>query len=163
MRFHFLFIGALCCTLFACKQEETKAIPPIDQAAFEREAKRHIAAQAKAFSAYFVAGNYDAMLDIYTPDAKIFPAGRMILSGQDLRNYWLPKPDATSKVIYHKVTPEELKILGNEAYDYGYYEGISQMEDGSKSTWGGKYVIVWKEVNPGVWKMYLDIWNSNGK
>ena len=43
---------------------------------------------------------------------------------------------------------------------YGYYEGKSIGNDGNESSWKGKYVITWKEVEPDVWKMYLDIWNS---
>ena len=34
-----------------------------------------------------------------------------------------------------KVTPEEIKIIGNEAYDYGYYEGRSIGGDGKESSW----------------------------
>lgn len=112
------------------------------------------------FSKQLMAGNYDAVVDAYTKDAKIFPGGRDILHNSEaIRNYWTPPADRKSKLIYHKVTPEEIKILGNEAYDWGYYEGKTLMGDGTESSWRGKYVITWKEVEPKVWKIYLDIWN----
>ena len=114
------------------------------------------------FSQYIIEGNMDALVDSYTEDAKIFPRGMDIQRGAEaIRKYWTPAPDAKHKVIHHKVTAEEIKIIGDEAYDYGYYEGTTLKADGSESSWKGKYVIVWKEVGPGDWKMYLDIWNGN--
>lgn len=128
-----------------------------DSAAAEQIIRQNIA----DFSKQLMAGNYDAVVDAYTEDAKIFPGRTDILQGSDaIRNYWTPPAERKSKLIYHKIMPEELKIMGNEAYDWGYYEGKTLREDGSESYWKGKYVIVWKETKPGVWKMYLDIWNS---
>ena len=112
------------------------------------------------FSKNLVAGNFNAVVDAYCPDAKIFPPGLDILAGADsIRTYWTPRSGATSKIVYHKVLPEEISIAGNTAYDWGYYEGSSKNEAGEISNWRGKYVIVWKETTPGVWKIYLDCWN----
>ncbi len=111
------------------------------------------------FSKNLVAGNIDGLLAAYTDDAKIFPHGRDILQGHDLRSYWTPPADRKSRTSYHRILPEEIKILGNEAYDWGYYEGKTLGEDGRETEWKGKYVIIWKEVEEGVWKIYLDIWN----
>ncbi len=113
--------------------------------------------QSREFSRLMVAGDYDAMLDVYTTDAKIFPANRTILEGEDLRSYWIPAEGAGSRVIQHEANPEEIKVLGNEAYDWGYYNGTSVNGD-QESKWKGKYVIVWRKED-GEWKMYLDIWN----
>jgi ketosteroid isomerase-like protein len=57
------------------------------------------------------------------------------------------------------ITPVEIKVNGDFAYDYGYYEGETLFTNGRSSRWIGKYVIVWKKEN-GKWKIYLDIWNS---
>ncbi len=132
---------------------------------FEREnnskaAEAIILENIDNFSKALMAANYDAVVDAYTSDAKIFPGGRDILHGSEaIRNYWTPPADRKSKLIFHKVHPKEIKIIGKEAYDWGYYEGKTQMEDGSISSWKGKYIITWKEVEAGVWKIYLDIWN----
>ncbi len=113
----------------------------------------------RQFSEALVSQNYDAVVDAYTADGKIFPNNKPILEGHPaLRQYWTPKEGSTYRIISHKITPLEIKIIGNEAYDYGYYEGTSTSE-GKESSWKGKYVIVWKKVTPDVWKMYLDIWN----
>ncbi len=119
-----------------------------------------IAKQSRLFSAKMVAGDYEAMLDLYTEDAKIFPGGRAILSGEDLRTYWIPDEDSDYEVTMHQAISQEIKVLGEEAYDWGYYRGQSE-SNGEVSDWGGKYVIVWKKED-GEWKMYLDIWNRGG-
>lgn len=112
----------------------------------------------KTFSSQVVAGDPSAVASNYTADAKIFPNNQDILEGtQAIENYW--KPRNGNQIIYHKVTPSEIKILGDEAYDYGYYEGTTRLADGSETSWRGKYVITWKKVDE-AWKIYLDIWNT---
>ncbi|MFC4269044.1 YybH family protein [Polaribacter marinivivus] len=117
-----------------------------------------ILSNIKSFSVSVMNSDYKSIGLAYTEDAKIFPNNKEILKGKEaIINYWvLPKGFKTK---YHKIKPEEIKIIGDEAYDYGYYEGITLRPDGSESNWKGKYVIVWKKIN-GDWKMYLDIWNS---
>lgn len=111
----------------------------------------------KDFSEYVMASDYEKIAASYTKDAKIFPNSTQILEGEDIINYWtLPEGISTS---FHEITQTEITIVGDTAYDYGYYEGKTKHKDGRESSWKGKYVIVWKKVN-GDWKMYLDIWNS---
>ena len=113
------------------------------------------------FSQSVMAGDYEKIAAAYTTDGKIFPNRRGIMEGTaDLEKYWKPSPGW--KTSYHKVTPLEIKIVKKTAYDYGYYEGESESPEGEKSTWQGKYVIVWKKVGKD-WKIYLDIWNSVDK
>ena len=76
---------------------------------------------------------------------------------QQFIKYWT-RP-AGIKTSYHKIIPSEIKVVNNEAYDYGYYEGKTKRANGSESFWKGKYVIVWKRVNQ-EWKIYLDIWSA---
>ncbi len=111
----------------------------------------------KDFSSQVMASNYQEIGNAYTEDAKIFPYNKEIIAGrQNIIKYWiLPKGVRTK---YHKITPKEIKIVGNEAYDYGYYEGTTIRANGSESNWKGKYVIIWRKV-AGKWKIYLDIWN----
>jgi len=109
------------------------------------------------FSKYVMASDYDMIVASYTEDAKIFPNNTQILEGEEIINYWtLPEGISTS---YHKIKQTEITIVGDTAYDYGYYEGKTKHKGGKISSWKGKYVIVWKKVD-GNWKMHLDIWNS---
>lgn len=111
----------------------------------------------KAFSEHVVAGDAAQITAAYTADGKLFPNNRDILEGSDaIQQYWTPGKGY--RISYHKIIPSEITISGDQAYDYGYYEGTTQRDDGSESSWKGKYVIVWKKVD-GDWKIYLDIWN----
>lgn len=126
----------------------------------DEKALQTIRQNSENFSKNLVAGDYLAVTQAYTDDAKIFPPNLNVLTGTDsILAYWTPKPSSTWRTVHHKVEPAEIKISGDTAYDWGYYEGSSLNEKGEKSDWKGKYVIIWKETSPGVWKIYLDCWN----
>lgn len=111
----------------------------------------------KNFSSYVMNAEVNKIADAYTLDGKIFPNNRDIIEGREgLIRYWT-SPDGY-QTTYHKITPSEITIQGETAYDYGYYEGKSKNPEGQESSWSGKYVIVWKKIDK-EWKMYLDIWN----
>lgn len=111
----------------------------------------------KQFSEWYVEGNFEAMAKAYTVDGKIFPDRANIIEGHEAIEKRWTLPEGVS-IINHVVTPEEIEIVDNTAYDYGYYEGSTKMLNGDISNWKGKYVIVWKKIDED-WKMYLDIWN----
>ena len=111
-----------------------------------------------AFSKAYMDGDIDGLVKMYTLDGKIFPNNRQILVGHaDLLSYWGIPEDV--KILHHKVTPSEIQIENDTAYDYGYYEGKTLTKDKKEVSWQGKYIIVWKKIN-GDWKIYLDIWNN---
>lgn len=111
-----------------------------------------------AFSKAYMDGNIDDLVNMYTDDGKIFPNNRKIMEGKtDLLSYWTI-PEGV-KILNHKVTPTEISIENDTAYDYGYYEGKTLTKDKKEVTWQGKYIIIWKKVN-GEWKIFLDIWNN---
>ncbi|WP_431166125.1 YybH family protein [Tenacibaculum halocynthiae] len=119
---------------------------------------KQILENTKNFSKYVNTSNYKMIGECYTIDAKIFPQRGNILEGKKaIVKYWT-LPEGV-KTINHKITQHEIRIVKNTAYDYGIYEGTTVKKDGKKTSWKGKYVIVWKKV-AGYWKIYLDIWNS---
>ncbi|MEL6556986.1 MAG: nuclear transport factor 2 family protein [Bacteroidota bacterium] len=121
------------------------------------EAIEQILQNAADFSKHVMAGNVDGIVASYTDDAKIFPNGGKILDGTNIERYWTPREGY--KTVFHKISPEEVTVINDTAYDYGYYEGATENPDGQVSKWAGKYVIVWKKTDT-QWKMYLDIWNT---
>ncbi|MEQ8473545.1 MAG: nuclear transport factor 2 family protein [Marinoscillum sp.] len=111
----------------------------------------------ESFSRYYMNKQYDSLAMTYTEDAKIMPPGADIISGREaIKLRWI-LPDGVD-VLMHKVTPTEIKILGDHAYDLGYYEGNTRRRDGSEVSWKGKYIIVWKKVQSD-WQIYADAWN----
>jgi ketosteroid isomerase-like protein len=111
----------------------------------------------KAFSSYYVQGDYQKLSDCYSPDGKILPNGSDIIEGHENIANRFRVPEGM-KILRHKVSPQEIRVVKKVAYDYGYYEGETQGRDGTTSIWRGKYVIIWKKEQKD-WKIYLDIWN----
>lgn len=78
------------------------------------------------FSQAVMRSDYKAVADLYSEDAHIFPTGEKIISNKEaIEAYWTRGRDA--KIIYHKIRPEEIRVMGNAAYDFGYYEGTTQI------------------------------------
>jgi ketosteroid isomerase-like protein/peptidoglycan/xylan/chitin deacetylase (PgdA/CDA1 family) len=111
----------------------------------------------RKFSASYKSGDVESLVNCYTEDAKLF-AHRMdiVANSGEISQFWKMPEDM--KVLHHLVTPVEIVVSGDTAYDWGYYEGETQSGDGKIVPWSGKYVIVWKKVG-GDWKIYLDSWN----
>ncbi len=109
------------------------------------------------FSDAYVEADYERLASHYTNDARILPPGAGIIQGrEDIQKRWtLPE---NVKILAHKSTPHELRILGNYAYDIGIYEGETQRPDQTTVTWKGKYIIVWHKVDD-QWLIYADAWN----
>ncbi|MCL6265018.1 YybH family protein [Flagellimonas myxillae] len=119
--------------------------------------KKLIREASKKFSKAYMAQDFDAMAMLYTENAKLMPLGTPIVEGREaIKSRWISGKD--TKILSHSMDASEINIMGNHAYDYGYYKGTSQKGNNPVSEWKGKYVVVWKKEDGG-WKMYIDIWN----
>lgn len=119
--------------------------------------KQRLKTAMKAFSKAYMAGDYETISNAYTANGKIFPNNASIIEGKEaIKEQWI-LPEGT-RILNHELQPEEINILGDYAFDYGYYIGRSGNKEGKESDFKGKYVVVWKKI-AGEWKMYLDIWN----
>ena len=83
--------------------------------------------------------------------------GKAIVDGKWVVSFVMPSSFSLDKLP--SPNNKEIKIIENEAYDYGYYEGRTKRANGQESSWKGKYVVVWRKEED-TWKMYLDIWNA---
>lgn len=129
----------------------------VDHSTQDSTQVERIAAAARAFSTAYMDENTEAMMHYYTKDAAIFPTrGDILDTPEAIAKYWTV-PEGVD-ILHHKSTSEEIKIAGDTAYDYGYYEGRIE-RNGEKSEFEGKYVIVWEKGADGQWRMKLDIWN----
>ena len=110
-----------------------------------------------AFSNYYMNADYENLADSYSLDAKILPPGADIITGRKaIKERWM-LPEGV-RILHHKITPTEIKIIGKYAYDIGYYEGKTRQKDGTEVSWKGKYLIVWRKDDK-QWKIYADSWN----
>ncbi len=111
----------------------------------------------ESFSKHYMDGDIDALANAYSLNGKILPAGTTIIEGREaIKKKWVLPENV--KILNHKVSPKEITITGEHAYDIGYYEGSTLQKDGKTVTWKGKYVIVWKKEDND-WKIYIDMWN----
>jgi len=147
MKRFFLFIGCLIITGSVFAQTYIGKQKDIDI----------ILKNIEAFSTFYVGGDYENLAKSYTTDGKILPNGSDIIEGHENIANRFRVPEGV-KILRHKVTPQEIRVVKKVAYDYGYYEGETQRQDGTTASWRGKYVIVWKKEQKD-WKIYLDIWN----
>lgn len=123
-----------------------------------RDAKA-IAQRARQFSATYVAGDIDALMDFYTEGGVGMPGARTPMVGREaLRRYWRV-PEGV-EVIDHETVSEDLRIEGNVAIDRGTYRGSSR-RNGEVREFTGRYLVVWTRGEDGLWRMSEDMWASN--
>ncbi|HMB89302.1 MAG TPA: DUF4440 domain-containing protein [Rhodothermales bacterium] len=137
---------------------EPSPAPPVTEKPDTQAAVDSIKAQALRFSQAYMDGDIETLVSIYAEDGVAAPGGRDFIRGRDaLRQLWqLPEG---REVTHHQSTPEEIIVEGKYAYDWGYYEGAAGPVDGEQRPFNGKYVIVWRQDDDGVWRMLQDMWN----
>jgi uncharacterized protein (TIGR02246 family) len=113
---------------------------------------------ARQFSAAYVRGDADAMTNLYTADAVLFPERSAAIAGRDaIRRYWtLPRG---RRVTRHVLSPARITVDGRHAYDYGTFEIAGERDGVAWGPFHGKYVVVWRREGD-AWRMHLDMWNS---
>jgi ketosteroid isomerase-like protein len=113
---------------------------------------------SRAFSEAYMDEDIETLSDYYSVDAKIMPPNAPIIKGHAAiyKRWTLPEG---IDIVLHQAIPEEIRVNGNFAHDYGIYNGTTKNADQQESHWQGKYLIVWKKVGDD-WKIYLDIWNN---
>ena len=118
-----------------------------------------ILAQSRALSEAYMTGDIEALVAVYAEDGIAAPDGSEFIRGHDaLFELWsLPEGRV---VTHHQATPVELKVHGDFAYDWGYYEGAVTQDGEARPPFRGKYLVVWQRDPDGVWRIVHDMWNS---
>ena len=112
------------------------------------------------FSSDYIRSDFEAIANAYAEDAVIMPPGRDAIKGRKaIFDFWsgLPK---TYRLLIHRIEPDTIFVMGNEAHDYGYFFTQSQKEgEDAGPVLSAKYYIVWEKDKAGDWKMKMDMWN----
>ncbi len=120
-------------------------------------AEAAIRRQSRRFSDAYVRGDTAALLAIYAPGAVAAPGERDFVRGRPaLDSLWVLPAGRT--VLRHVSTPVEIRVSGDQAYDWGYYEGQAARGGVPLDPFRGKYVIVWVRGDDGVWRIAVDAW-----
>jgi uncharacterized protein (TIGR02246 family) len=118
-----------------------------------------IAARSETLEAAFNSGDAAAVAAHYTEDAVILAPDTARLDGREaIQGLWQSFVDAG--VTDLQLTMVNLDDLGDTANGLGTYTLTVPDGNGGTVQVGGKYIVVWKTDNNGVWQVHWDIWNS---
>ena len=119
--------------------------------------EQEIRKQNRAFEAAVVSRDMTTLAAAYTADARILPPGSEMIAGRDnIRQFW---EGVLATLNVSSVTLETLTF--EPAGDIGYEVGCATLHTaGGGPVMQVKYVVVWKRED-GIWKLHVDIWNTN--
>lgn len=117
---------------------------------------------ADRFSELYVNGDHRGMAEIYTEDAVLMSPGQDMIYGREaIYKFW--SRDTTYHQVFHKSKSDKLEIIGDTAFDNGFWYSQA-IQNGKKGPlYSGKYLIIWKKNAKGDWQMYHDIWNNRAQ
>jgi uncharacterized protein (TIGR02246 family) len=108
----------------------------------------------RAFIAAFLAGDAQAVAQLYTEQAEVIaPAAPAARGRSAIADFWQKSIDAGPKAITLETTAVD--SAGDLAYETGNATLVSRDGTSAKS----RYLVVWKRED-GRWKLHRDIWNS---
>lgn len=99
-------------------------------------------------------GEAATIADLYSVDARVLPPNSPMVQGsQKIREFWQTVINMGAKL---SLSTSTVAIHGDIAHEVGTYEMV--LPGNARDS--GKYVVIWKR-RKGVWKLALDIWNSD--
>lgn len=114
-----------------------------------------ITARSEAWEAALNAKNLDALVDLYTSDARILPPnGKMSSGSAAVRAQFGAMLDAG---LSGELTSVEVMVSGDVAYNVGTFV----MRSGDDIVNTGKYVETWRRGDDGQWRISNDIFNND--
>lgn len=117
---------------------------------------------AEQFSKLYVLGDYRSMSTVYTEDAVLMSPGQDMIYGREaIYKFW--SRDTAYHQVFHRTKSDKLEIIGNLAFDNGYWFSEAVYNGEKRPLASGKYLVIWKKNEKGEWKMYHDIWNNRAR
>jgi ketosteroid isomerase-like protein len=108
----------------------------------------------------FGKGNFDALDEIYTADARILPPGAPMIAGREaIKQFWsdaIRSLNATAAVL----ASVDVMPAGDGMVEIGAATLTVQPPGQAAAQVEAKYVVYWRE-EAGAWKWHVDIWNMN--
>jgi uncharacterized protein (TIGR02246 family) len=105
------------------------------------------------------AGDAAAAAGFYTDDATLLPPGEDMVQGlAAIREVWAS--DFADGGFTLNLNTVSVDGAGDFAYEIGTWS-MPAPEGESGSAEEGKYLVVWKHLADGSWKVHADIWNGS--
>ncbi len=149
----YIFVFLFCFVLLCCAppQEEKMDVEKVRKALEESNLKFGEAGRQ---------GDAAAMAALYTEDATLLPPNSEMIKGREgIEAVWSGVIQMGAKDVV--LTTVDVYGSGDLAYEVGNYVLTIQPEGQEPIEDKGKYVVVWKQIADGSWKMHVDIWNSS--
>jgi uncharacterized protein (TIGR02246 family) len=152
----------LLCLTFCCQQAEEAAEEVVaEQPAMDLAMVGQAIEEANLkFGEAVRAGDGATLAGLYTEDARLLPPNSEMIQGRaGIEAYWAGGFQMGIKNIV--LTTVELMGMGDLVCEIGKAqvsiqpEGLDAIED------SGKYLVVWKKGEDGMWRLHVDIWNSS--
>ena len=139
-----LTLLALFLMVTACSQAPQFADPSV------------ITSRSDTWDAALNAKDVDALVELYTTDARLMPPNDEAMTGHDaVRSMFGGMIDAG---ISGELTTVKAMVSG----DIGYRVGIFKLQSGDGVVDTGKFMETWRRDEDGQWRIANDIWNSDG-
>ena len=112
-----------------------------------------------AHALHFQQGNIDSLVDTYTADAVVRPAGMEPFRGRDALRTTLASWLAAAPIRKLAYTTDEIVAYGDSVYQISSFEAIVQPPGAAEMTDRGSCMVLWTRA-AGVWRIHRSICNS---
>lgn len=124
-----------------------------------QDAAAGIEATLERFETAYNGGDAEAMAALYTPDGALLPPGAARIDGREgIAALWRSFMEAGVKDLALKTV--ELEVHGETASEVGTFTLTAPDGEGGRVTGHGKYIVLWRKGDDGVWRLHRDIWNE---
>jgi len=101
-----------------------------------------------------------AIADLYTEDARLLPPNSEMIEGKEgIEAFWGGGLQMGIKEAV--LTTLDVLGIGDMVCEIGKYDLTIQPEGQEAMKDSGKYLVIWKKAMDGIWKLHVDIWNTN--
>jgi ketosteroid isomerase-like protein len=160
--FFAIFVVFLGLSLISCtgtqEQAEPEEKPAMDMVQVRQSIEEGNAKLGEAVRM----GDAAVLAALYAEDARILPPNSEIIQGkQGIQEFWAGAFQMGVKDAV--LTTLDVIPMGDMVCEIGKVEiTIGPQEEGMEPLQDvGKYVVIWKKSDVGVWQLYIDIWNTN--
>jgi len=144
-----LILAVMLVSLAACGTTGKKA-----------DAAQGIAASNAAFEAAFSSGDAAGIAALYQLDAVVLPPDTDRIEGREaIQALWQSYIDAGLGDF--DLMSDGLEVHDGAGVELGRFSVMAPDGKGGRVAVTGKYIVLWKRGDDGVWRLKWDIWNDN--
>jgi len=118
-----------------------------------QEAALRIAKISDSLDLALVAGDPDRIAGHFTEDAILGESGAEDAVGRAAIRGFLARGNEVRTVTRHRLTRDDLLIVGDRAIEFGRFDEGKRLRDGTEVTERGRVVTDWRRESDGQWRI----------